>query len=204
MKYRNIIKRSLFVAMVAFAATACEEEVNIGNAQAPDIADDSDAIIYVSDANGSTGHSNLEFRGSTGLDLYVNATVAHAADESVNFAYDLTVLDEYNNRNNTKFEAIPESWVSFSNGGVGTLTAGEIQSSPVTMTITSDGSLDNETTYVVPLRISSAGTATVAASSQSRLVFVKDHTSLPDCFKTWTDDKGEVHEGIKIFSCMEK
>lgn len=203
MKYRNHIKRSLIVAMVAFATTACNEEVNIGTVQAPDIAGDGDEILFVSDANGSTGHSNLEFRGNAGLDLYVNATAAHAADESVSFVYDASVLEDYNNANSTKFEAIPESWVTFSNGGVGTLAAGELRSAPVTMTITSDGSLDYETTYVVPLRISSTGTATVAASSQARLVFVKDLTTLPDCFKTWTDDNGEVHEGIKIFSCME-
>lgn len=204
MKYRNLIKRSFLMAMVAMAATACQEDVNIGNVQAPDVDGSGDALLYVSDAAGSTGHSNMEFRDNAALDLYVNATAANAADANVKFAYDPTVLEQYNAANGTEFEAFPESMVAFSNDGLAILAAGEVKSAPVTMTLTSDGSLDNEATYVVPLRISAVDShASVASMSQTRLVFVKDLSALPDCFKTWTDENGEVHEGIKIFSCME-
>lgn len=204
MKYRNLIQRSFLMAMVAMAATACQEDVNIGGVQAPDVTGSDDQMLYVSDANGSTGHSNLEFRDNATLDLYVNATAAAAADASVKFAYDPTVLEQYNSANGTEFEAVPESMVAFSNDGVATLAAGEVKSAPVTMTLTSDGSLDNEATYAVPLRISAVDSrANVASMSQTRIVFVKDHSALPDCFKTWTDANGEVHPGVKIFSCME-
>lgn len=204
MKYRNLIQRSFLMAMVAMAATACQEDVNIGGVQAPDVTGSDDQMLYVSDANGSTGHSNLEFRDNATLDLYVNATAAAAAEASVKFAYDPTVLEQYNSANGTEFEAVPESMVAFSNDGVATLAAGEVKSAPVTMTLTSDGSLDNEATYAVPLRISAVDSrANLASMSQTRIVFVKDHSALPDCFKTWTDANGEVHPGVKIFSCME-
>ncbi|MCM1292275.1 MAG: DUF1735 domain-containing protein [Bacteroides sp.] len=202
MNYRNIIKQSLFAAMVAMATTACNEEVNLGNVQAPDVNGDGEELLYISDANGSTAHSNLEFRQNGTLDFYVNATAPHAANADVTVAYDPTVLEAYNKANNTSFEAIPQNWVSFSNSGVATLTAGESTSSPVTLSITSDGSLDHETTYAVPLRFTSTN-GTVASMSQSKLVFVKDLTALADCAKTWTDEDGNVHEGIKIFSVME-
>lgn len=190
--------------MVALATTACKEEVNIGSVQAPDVTGDGEGLLYVSDAKGSMGHSNLEFRDNAGLDFYVNASAAHAADENVAMAYDATALEEYNNANGTSFEAIPQSWVSFSNDGVFVLAAGETKSAPVTMTLTSDGTLDHEATYVVPLRITAtSGRAVMASMSQTKLVFVKDLTALADCGKTWTDAEGNVHEGIKIFSCME-
>ncbi len=201
MNYKNIINRSFCLSMVALAAVACKDEVNIGNIQAPDTSGSEDALVYVSDAEGSTGHSNLEFRNSAGLDLYANTTAAQAGEVTVTFTYDPAVLEQYNIANSTSFEALPESMVAFSNDGVATLAAGEMKSTPVTMTVTSDGSLDSETTYAVPLHVTSSGK--LAAKSENRIVFVKDLTAIPDCFKTWTDENGDVHEGIKIFSCME-
>lgn len=201
MNYSNLLKRSFLIGMLASAATACQEDVNIGNVQAPDVTGSGDAMLYVADANGSTGHSNLEFRNSADIDFYVNTTAANQASENVTFTYDPSVLEQYNKANNTEFEAVPASMVTLSNGGSATLAAGETQSAPVTLTLTSDGSLDAETTYAVPLRVSSTGN--LATMSQSRIVFVKDLTAIPDCHKTWIDANGEVHEGIKIFSCME-
>lgn len=201
MNYNNIFKRFFLIAIVALATTGCQEDVNIGNIQAPDVAGTGDAMLYVADANGSTGHSSLEFRSTADLDFYVNTTAANQVSENVTFAYDPSVLEQYNKANNTEFEAVPASMVTLSNGGSATLAAGETQSAPVTLTLTSDGSLDAETTYAVPLRVSSTGN--LASMSQNRIVFVKDLTSIPDCHKTWTDANGEVHEGVKIFSCME-
>lgn len=201
MKYSNLFKRSLLMAMVAAAATACQEDVNIGSVQSPDVTGTGEALLYVSDAQGSTGHSNLDFRSTASLDFYLHSTEASTAQENATFAYDATVLEQYNAANNTRFEAVPESFVTFSNGGQATLAAGEIKSAPVTLTVTSDGSLDSETTYAIPLRISSPGN--MAEMSQTRIVFVKDLSALPDCNKDWTDADGQTHEAVKIFSCME-
>lgn len=189
--------------MVAFATTACQEDLTIGNVQAPDVADEGTQLLYVADAHGSTAHPNVEFRGTGNVDMFAHITNASAEEQSLNLAYDISALDAYNQANNTNLEAVPETLVSFSNGGVATIAAGETISAPVTVTITSDGSLEDGKTYVVPVRISTGSTAALSSASQTRLIFVKDHTALPDCFKTWTDDNGVEHEGIKIFSCME-
>ena len=201
MKYSNFFKRSLLMALVAAAATACQEDVNIGSVQSPDVTGTGEALLYVSDAQGSTGHSNLDFRSTASLDFYLHSTEASTAQENATFAYDATVLEQYNAANNTRFEAVPESFVTFSNGGQATLAGGETKSAPVTLTVTSDGSLDSEITYAIPLRISSPGN--MAEMSQTRIVFVKDLSALPDCNKDWTDADGRTHEAVKIFSCME-
>ena len=203
MRYHNLIKRSFLVAMVAVAATACKDEVNIGNAQAPETGTAGESLLYVTDAKGNAQNPEVEFRGTTGLNLFVNTTSASDKAQNVTFAYDATALEQFNKTTNNSFEAIPQSWVTFSNGGVATLEAGAVQSAPVEVNIASDGSLDHETTYVIPVRITTDGSAKLAAASQTRMIFVKDLSALPDCFKTWTDDNGEVHEGVKIFSCME-
>ena len=204
MKYSNIIKRSLFVAMVALATTACKEDLTIGGVQAPEINPSEETLLYVSDGSGNTSNPMVEMRSSTTLPLHVNATSALDADQTVSFTYDAEALERYNNANGTKLKAIPASWVALSNAGVATLSAGETQSTPVELTITSDGTLDYEATYVVPLTVAAVDSrATLAASAQLRLVFVKDLTALPDCFKTYIDANGVEQPGVKIFSCME-
>lgn len=203
MKLNNLIKRTFLMAMVATAATACEEEVNIGNVQAPDITGTSDMMLYVSDADGSTAYPKVEFRGAGSCDIYVNATKAMAADASVQFVYDAEVLAEYNKVNNTKFMAIAPENVALANEGVTTVVAGELKSAPMTITITSDGQLDSETTYVIPLKVMSLNGVELAQSAQSRLVFVRDLSNLQDCFKTVLNENGEEVPGVKIFSCME-
>ena len=120
------------------------------------------------------------------------------------FTYDATVLDEYNRANRTSHVALPESMVSFTNDGAATLKAGNSQSAPMTVGITSDGSLDSEVSYAVPVRISTgASRVSVSSNSQTRIIFVRDLTGLQDCFKTVIDANGNEVDGIKIFSCME-
>ncbi len=204
MKYIKFFKNSFLLAMVALATTACQEEVNIGNIEAPEIGAPGSSLLYVTDSDGSTGHSNLEFRNNGKLDLTLCATTSADHDRSVNFVYDGSVLDEYNKLNNTSFEAVPQKMVAFSNSGAATIASGKIASSAVSMTVTSDGTLDCEKVYAVPLRIvGGTNGSVVAESANSRLVFVKDLTNLTDCHKTWIDENGEEHEGIKIFSVME-
>ena len=204
MNYRNILKGSLLMAAAALAATSCQEDITYGDLNAPEGAS-GESLIYVTDGDGNaTGMTNVEFRNNKTISLFANTTSAPASAQSVEFSYDLTALDRYNKSTGNKFEAIPESMVTFSNGGVATVEAGQMKSSAVELQITSDGSLDNTKSYCIPVRISAVSSrASVASTSQTRLIFVRDLTSLPDCFKTWTDDEGVEHEGVKVFSCME-
>lgn len=204
MKYYNIIRNSFLMGMAALAVSACQEDLTIGTVDAPSVSGSGEPLIYVADTNGNTANANLEFRGDTGLDLFVNTTAPVAEDMTLYFSYDATVLDEYNRANRTAHVAVPESMVSFSNDGAATLKAGNSQSAPMTVGITSDGSLDSEVSYAVPVRISTgASRVSVASNSQTRIIFVRDLTGLQDCFKTVIDANGNEVDGIKIFSCME-
>lgn len=204
MKYSNIIRNSFLTVMAAVAVTACQEDLTIGTVESPSVSGSGETLIYVADTKGNTSNASLEFRGDTGLDLFVNSTAPAAADMTLYFTYDPEVLDEYNRANRTAHLALPESMVSFSNDGVATLKAGNTQSAPMTVGITSDGSLDSEKSYAIPVRISTGPSrASVASNSQTRIIFVRDLTGLADCFKTVLDADGNEVAGVKIFSCME-
>lgn len=204
MKYNNIIRNSFLMGMAALAVTACQEDLTIGNVEAPSVSGSGETLIYVADTNGNTSNASLEFRGDTGVELFVNSTAPTTDDMTLYFTYDADVLDEYNRANRTAHVALPESMVSFSNDGATTLKAGNTQSAPMTVGITSDGSLDSEVSYAVPVRISTGTSrASVASNSQTRIIFVRDLTGLADCFKTVLDANGNEVDGIKIFSCME-
>jgi len=204
MKYSKLFNRSLLAALVALATTACADDIETGSAQLPEFGGGSaEELLYVTDANGSTATQSVEVRHNTTVPLYVNITKAVAADNSVTFTYDEAALDSYNRAHGTSIEAIPAEWVSFSNGGVATIPAGELKSTALEMTIASDGSLDSEAGYAVPLRVSAGSRVAVASASQLMVILVRDLSAIPDCFKTWVDDNGVEHEGVKVFSCME-
>lgn len=202
MKYNNIISKFFLIAGVAMAATSCQEDITYGDYTAPQVGDGS-PLIFVSDGDGSTQTSNVEMRGGKDLQLFVNSATPAAADNEVAFAYDPASLDQYNAANGTELEAMPESMVSFPDGNKATLAAGQTKSEPLTVTLTSDGSLDPEKTYVVPLKVTVNGSTALAAQSQSRIILVKDLTAIPDCFKTVLDADGNEVPAVKIFSCME-
>lgn len=204
MKYRNFINNMLVAAMVALATTACDDAIEAGGVSVPDTGDATGELLYVSDANGNTAAQSVEMRESTQVPLYLNITSATGADQSVKISYDATALDAYNRANGGNVQAIPESFVSFENDGIATLPAGQVKSEPINMTITSDGSLDHDASYAVPLSVSLAGgNATVAATSAKMVVLVRDLSALPDCVKMVDDGNGNMVRGVKIFSCME-
>ncbi len=203
MKYNKFIKSSFLASLIAFAAVSCSDEVNYGNIQAPDVNDPDAELLFVTDENGNATQTvDVEFRDNKQVPMVINSTKPASKAHNVQFAYDATALDEFNKTHGTELVAIPESFVQFENGGIAALQQGETQSQPVQMTLTSDGSLDHEATYAVPVRVTTT-TGTVAASSATRIYVVRDLTALPDCHKTVLDEEGNEVDGVKIFSCME-
>ncbi len=74
----------------------------------------------------------------------------------------------------------------------------------MTVTITSDGSLDHDKGYAVPLRVSVVnGDAQLALNSATRLIFMKDLTGLPDATKYVLDDDGNEIPAVRTMMCME-
>ena len=140
------------VAALGFLAAACSDDINLGQVN-PDnaVVPDGD-IIYITDAAGKRHFSNVEFRGNSTEKLTLNTQHELANDCSVSFAYDESVLTEYNEKNMSSYVALPADMVSFAGNGVATLSAGSTSTS-VEYTITSDGSLDPSATYVLPVRV---------------------------------------------------
>ncbi len=198
---KQLFFKSCIIASVALVAAACSEDVELGNVGSDTIETPEGSVIYVTDHEGSRSYSNVELRDNATYSLSVNTAKALASDCNVTFAYDLSVLDSYNKANGTAIEALPQGMVTLANGGTLTLAAGATTAS-LDYTITSDGTTDHNATYAIPLRLTATG-AQLGALDQTRIIFVHDLTSLPNCFKSWTDADGNVHEGVKIFSCME-
>ncbi len=202
MKYRNIFSTVCLFASLAVATTACDEDIEIGNYDTPDYGS-SAGVIYVTDDAGSTYITTADVNGSQDVNLYANVTTALSTDATVSFAYNADALTSYNTANETDYQALPSNLVSFANGGSITLAAGATQSSPMVVTIKTSESLDAAKTYVVPVTITTSGSASVASSSATRLIFVNNLSNLPNCAKTVVDANGNVVDGIKMFSCME-
>ena len=199
---KRILLKSCFFAAVAAVAVACDDEVKIGAVDTDNLAVPENEVVYVTDAAGMRNYSNIEFRGNTTTRFNVNGPVS--ANSSVRFVYDPAVLDEYNTANASDFKAIPQSFVEFANGGSVTLAAGE-KSASLDCTITSDGTLDHTQTYVLPLKVEvSVGGAQLGSDDMSKIIFVRDMTSLPDATKYVVDMlTGETVPGVKMFATLE-
>ncbi len=194
-----------FVAVAGACLTSCSDDIVLGS------EDDSryqpassDEMIYVTDAQGKRTYSTLEFNQSGSMTLQLNATTAAKRECKVTFTYDTAALDEYNTAQGTAYTAFPQNCVTLSDSGVVTLAAGSNVSAPITVNVTSSSSLSSDVTYVIPLRVSvTGGDATLGDLDTTRLIFVKDLTTLPDCTKTGIDANGNTVKGATIFSCME-
>lgn len=202
MKKGILYKSCLFTAL-AFAAVACnDDDVTIGGVDTGVIGVPEGSVLYVTDNNGSAKYATVSFRNTATHEIVVNATSAADVERSVKFVYDASLVEAYNDANRTSFVAFPQGDFALSSES-GIIAAGELKSSPVELTLTSDGSLDPSTTYVVPFRVEAGNNSAVAESARQMLLFVKDNTTLPDATKYVDDGNGNMVEGIKIFSVME-
>ncbi len=202
MKKRLFIK-SCLVASVALFAASCSDDTTLGSIDDAGRLDVPEgAVVYITDAAGSRGSSKVEFHNAETNALHVKTGAALPADCKVTFAYNADALNAYNTANGTDYTILPQSMVAFANDGVVTLPAGQT-AVDAEYTLTSDGSLDPETTYALPLSVTIEGAAALGEADKNFVVLVRDLSSYGDCHKTWIDDKGVEHEGIKIFSVME-
>lgn len=202
MKKRLFIK-SCLVASVALLAASCSDDVTLGSIDADGRLDvPEDAVVYITDASGSRGSSKVEFHNAETKSLHVKTGVALPVDCKVTFTYNVDALTAYNNANGTDYAPLPQSIVTLANNGEVTLPAGQT-AVDAQYTLTSDGSLDPETTYALPLSVVIDGAAALGEADKNFVILVRDLSSYGDCHKTWIDDNGVEHEGIKIFSVME-
>ena len=201
---KNFIFKSCLFALASMAVVACDDDINVGAVDTDTIAvpDNGVEVAYVTDAAGKRTYSNIEFRDNTTTQLYVNTQAPVSGATTVTFTYDANVLTEYNKSNGTEFKAMPQSFVSFDNGGVATIAAGT-NKAVVEYTLTSDGSLDHKENYVIPLKVTISGAAQLGENDNTKIIFVRDLTNLPDATKYVKDANGNMVPGVKIFSCPE-
>lgn len=180
---------------------ACADPVETGLTPTDDILIPQGAVMYVTDHDGNRTQSAVELRGTAQLPLTLNITEPLSAAVSATMSIDTEYINEYNTANGTDLTPLPAGVVTLS-ADKATITAGQTASAPVTVTLTSDGTLEPGRTYAFAVSTQSTD-MTVAASSARRIITVRDLTSLPSPAKTWTDDQGVEHRGVMVFSCME-
>ncbi|MGP1539661.1 BT_3987 domain-containing protein [Bacteroides pyogenes] len=186
--------------LMAFVLTGClaactNDDIKIGQVDEGNYTVSSEELAFINDINGKRMFTVTEFRNEGSTELFVNVPKKASANSSVTVTYDKSVLDTYNANNNSDYEAFPEQHVTFDKEGIITLNAGEMKSSGLKISFTSDGTLSTDKSYVIPLRMKvTSGNFKLAKEDETRLIFVKDLTGLPDCQK---------ESGIKVFSCME-
>ncbi|NDV65865.1 DUF1735 domain-containing protein [Bacteroides sp. 224] len=199
----NYIKPKYWVPALMLTAglfTACSDDIAIGQIDENKYTTGDGSVMgYVSDSNGKRMFTNVEFRSTGNIGFSLKTTEQLSADATVSVTYDETALTEYNAKNGTEYELFPKEKVTLEDGGIIKLTTGSVHSSEMKVAFSSNGNLSSNKSYVIPLRMKVAsGNFKLAKEDQTRLIFVKDLTALPDCTK-YVDGA----PGVKVFSCME-
>lgn len=200
MKY---LKSKYWIAAFMLAGsllTACSEDITVGTLDENRYSTGDGSVMgYISDNNGKRMFSNVEFRDAGDMYLQLKTTAKLASEATVVVSYDETILTEYNNTYGTTYEVFPQAKVILADGGTISLNKGSEQSAAMKISYTSDGSLSPEKSYVIPLRMKvTSGDFKLAEADQTRMIFIKDLTGIPDCTK-YVDGA----PGVKVFSCME-
>lgn len=203
MKYINYMNLKCWVAALVLTGglfTACSDDVVVGQVDENRYTTGDGSVMgYISDSNGKRMFTNVEFRSAGDVSFYLKTTAKLASEATVAVTYDETVLTEYNSKYGTTYEAFPKADVTLGEGGTIKLATGSVQSSDMKVSYVSDGTLSSDKNYIIPLRMKvTSGDFKLAEEDQTRLIFVKDLTGLPDCTK-YLDEKPSV----KVFSCME-
>ena len=200
MKKSFLFKSCLF-AVAAAVTVACDDDVKVGTVDTDKLAVPDNDVVYITDAAGMRNYSNIEFRDNTTTQLVVNG--GGASNATVTFSYDAAVLDQYNAANGTAFKALPQNMVNFANGGAVAITSGSNKAA-IDYTLTSDGSLDHNETYVLPLKVQISGGSQLGSTDMTKIIFVRDMTNLPDPTKYVVDFiTGETVPGTKMFATLE-
>lgn len=198
MKYLNLLKLQCMALLMLgglFISSCTEDDMPVGTVDEKLYEFHDDLLGYLTDSQGKQLASNVEFRSSGDLLLYLNLTKKTTSDCAVSVVYDENVLEDYNVRNSASYELFPQSQVMLPEEAVLEVKAGEKKSSPLQISFVSNGELSMDKKYVIPLKINViSGNLDLVQEENTWLVFVTDKTGMPDCNKA---------SGVKIFSCME-
>ncbi|MBR1890044.1 MAG: DUF1735 domain-containing protein [Alloprevotella sp.] len=195
---------ALLVGAGALLSTACEDDVQVGTVDETNYQLANDALGYIADQKGNRSFPTLEFRSAGDVQLTLHARQAASQNIELTAVYDASVLEAYNQANDTEFEAIPQSDITLSDAGVFTLVAGAVESTALNIHVVSDGSRDHSAAYAIPLRFTASNGAVLPVADQTKIVWVTDLTGLATgAAKVTYDSSGNPTEPVFVFSCME-
>lgn len=179
----------------SLSLSACTDDITISQLDENNYATSSEQLGYISDENGKRSFTNVEFRSEGSSTFHINASQVSTVNSSVQLVYDPAILKAYNSRYDAEYEAFPKEFITLENNGTVVLNANEKKSQGIKITYTSDGTLSTDKSYIIPLSIKvTSGNLKLNETDQSKLIFIKDLTGIPDCNKA---------SGVKVFSCME-
>lgn len=198
MNYNKFIKiqfMTLLFASAGCAFTSCEDDIEVGRIDESGYVTSNDVLGYLIDASGKRAISNVEFRSTGTTEVFLNTSQKAAQKSTAVITYDKAVLDAYNAKQGSKYEAFPLESVTISNEGLLTLAQGENRSNKLEVTYQTFEGSTSEKSYVIPLKVTTqSGDLKLTEEESTYLLFVKDLTGIPDCNKA---------SGIKVISCME-
>lgn len=195
MKYNFFIKNKLLVIALSFVIgfSSCnEDDVLVGLADENKYTLDENNYGYLVGGDGSKAIGSFEFREKGVADLYLKLSKEVSQDVNAKVKIDESILQKYNQKNETDYKLFPMELVEFDNSGNFKVDKGKKRSDKIVVRFRTGDALNQET-YVIPIAVSSEGGVKQTEES-NYLIFVKDFSKIPDCNKS---------TGIKIISCME-
>ena len=184
--------------LLVFGASACDNDaIYLGSANASNIETTDDNVVYITDGNGSRETILAEFSGSYTLDLYLRSSKRPEGTVSATLTIDPSLLSDYNATTGNETTLYPPNLVTIADGGHLSLSGDALISAPLSVTFTSDGSLDPTKLYALPLSITTEG-GRMADGAKSVIIFVRDVTAFPGAEKYY-DGK----PGMKIVGVLE-
>lgn len=161
----NIMKHTGFIRLFRGAAFGCavtlllagctEEPISYGAGQEPD----GEALEMVSGTlrSGRSLRDRIPVRLVEGYEddvvdqIYYRLNTVTSQPVSVTVSADLSLVDVYNDANQTNLQPLPAANVSISSGGALTVAAGDTESEPLEITFSADGLAPG--TYLLPLAL---------------------------------------------------
>nr|WP_320037481.1 DUF1735 domain-containing protein [uncultured Bacteroides sp.] len=198
MKINKYIISSVFTAILIIISSilvSCDDTIEVGTVDETNYETTTDLMGFLTDIDGKRAIDNIEFRSSGSSDFFFNASKKTTENCIISLSYDKSVLDDYNNKNDSQYEAFPVSNVNIGDNGLDSMQIGETRSNGIKISYTSSSEIKANQSYVIPIKLKViSGNLKLNENELSYLIFVKDMTGIPDCNKS---------TGIKIISCME-
>ena len=185
----------LFTATVVsvLCFVSCDESIDVTSIDENNYTTNKETLAYVINGEGKRVSAMLEFRNNGTSDIYLFLSKNVDTDVKATFTYNASVLEAYNNSNETNYKLFPQNLVVLE--GEVSIGKGTKKSSKFEVKLNTGDELSADKTYVLPLSTKIiSGNAKASEVESNYLIFVKDLTKIPN------PDKAT---GIKIISCME-